>query len=240
VSLPVAGRLLFLAAAVGLYYVARTLVRLSNDTDVFADRARLDQEHLEKVRDEWQSTAGPTRFDAKRAELEKLRARWDESRDVSRRVQQELQDQKRSAALARFLDGFDIEVANVPGLSPSRVPLLASFGIETAADVVAEKLDTVPKLDKTMRDALTAWRAELEAGFHKEAASGPRSLDEELIGREALAEQMRIEAALRTGLQDLQEIQKQALFARISMKSKVESAQRAYLQSAADLKAVTR
>jgi hypothetical protein len=91
-----------------------------------------------------------------------------------------------------------------------------------------------------MRDALTAWRGELEARFRKDVESGPRSLDEELIGREALAEQMRIEAALRTGLQDLQEIQKQALFARISMKSKVESAQRAYLQSTADLKAVTR
>ncbi len=65
-------------------------------------------------------------------------------------------------------------------------------------------------------------------------------LDEETIEREALAEQMRIEAALRTGLQDLQEIQKQALFARISMKARTEEAHQAYLQSAADLKAVSR
>jgi DNA-binding helix-hairpin-helix protein with protein kinase domain len=240
VSLPIAGRLLFLAASVGLYYVARTLVRLSNDTSVFADRARMDREHLEKVRNEWQSSAGAGRFDAKRSELERLRARWDESRDVRRRMQQELQDQKQSAALARFLDGFDIEAAGIEGLSPSRVPLLESFGIETAADIVGEKLDGVPKLDKKMRDALTGWREGLEARFRQEAGSAPASLDEELIEREALAEQMRIEAALRTGLQDLQEIQKQALFARISMKAKVEEALRTYQQSAADLKAVSR
>ena len=240
VNLPTGGRLLFLAAAVGLYFVARMLVRLSNDTSEFADRARMDLEHFEKVRDEWQSTAGPGRFDAKRAELDRLRTRWDESRDVHRRMQQERHDQKQSAALARFLDAFDIEAAGVSGLSPSRVPLLASFGIETAADIVADKLDNVPKLDKKMRDVLTGWRAELEAKFRQEAGSGPASLDEELIEREALAEQMRIEAALRTGLQDLQEIQKQALFTRISMKAKVEEAHRAYVQSAADLKAVTR
>ncbi|MEI6203290.1 MAG: hypothetical protein WCP68_15175, partial [Enhydrobacter sp.] len=240
VNLPPAGRLLFLAAAVGLYFVARMLVRLSNDTGVFADRARMDLEHFDKVRNEWQSTAGPGRFDAKRAELDRLRARWDESRDVHRRMQQERQDSRQSAALTRFLDGFGIETAAVPGLSPSRVPLLASFGIETAADVVAEKLEGVPKLDKPMRDVLMGWRAELEAKFRQEAGRGAASLDEELIEREALAEQMRIEAALRSGLQDLQEIQKQALFARISMKAKVEEAHRAYLQSAADLKAVNR
>ena len=240
VNLPLLGRLLFLVAAVGLYFVARTLVRVSNDTSLFADKARLDREHFEKLRDEWQSRAGPGSFDAKRTELARLRARWDESRDVSRRVQQEFQDQKQSAALARFLDGFDIEASAVPGLNSSRVPLLASFGIETAADIVREKLDNVPKLDKPMRDALTTWRAQLEGQFRRDAGNAPRSLDEELIGREALAEQMQIEAALRAGLQDLQEIQKQALFARISMKAKVEEAQRAYLQSSVDLKAVLR
>ena len=240
VNLPTGGRLLFLAASIGLYFVARMLVRLSNDTSIFADKARMDLEYFEKVRDEWQSTAGPGRFDAKRTELERLRARWDESRDVQHRMQQEQHDQKQSAALSRFLDGFDIEVAGVSGLSPSRVPLLASFGIETAADIVAEKLDNVPKLDKKMRDALTGWREGLEERFRQEAGSGPASLDEELIEREALAEQMRIEAALRAGLQDLQEIQKQALFTRISTKAKVEEAHRAYLQSAADQKAVNR
>lgn len=240
VNLPMAGRLLFLAAAIGLYFVARALVRVSNDTGVFADRLRMDQEHLEKVRDEWQTTAGPGRFDAKRAELDRLRARWDESRDVGRRVRKELQDDKRGAALARFLDGFDIEKAEVRGVSPSRVPLLASFGIETAADIVAPKLDLVPKLDGPLRDALVGWRKDLEARFHDEATAAPPTLDEELIQREAMAEQLRIEAALRSTLQDLQEIQKQALFARISLKAKVVEAQRAYLQSAADLKAVGR
>ena len=240
VNLPPAGRLLFLGAAVGLYFVARMLVRLSNDTGVFADRARMDLEHFEMVRNEWQASAGPGRFDAKRAELDRLRARWDESRDVQRRMQQERQDHEQSAALTRFLDGFGIETSAVPGLSPSRVPLLASFGIETAADVVAAKLEGVPKLDQQMRDVLMGWREQLEAKFRQESGRGPGSLDEELIEREALAERMRIEAALRTGLQDLQEIQKQALFARISNKAKVEEAHRAYLQSAADLKAVNR
>jgi hypothetical protein len=98
----------------------------------------------------------------------------------------------------------------------------------------------VPKLEKKTRDALVDWRVALETQFRQEHASGSVSFDEQLVEREALAEQMRIEAALRAGLQDLQEIQKQTLFARISMKTKVEEAQRAYVQSSADLKSVGR
>ncbi|MEO7335935.1 MAG: hypothetical protein ABIV63_05055, partial [Caldimonas sp.] len=232
VSLPIAGRLLFLAAAVGLYCVARLLVRAANDTTAFAQQARLDLDDLEKVRREWQAKAGPGRFDAKRAELDRLRENWSASRDLQGRTQQELDDQRRGAALSRFLDGFDIE-AGVEGVPSSRVALLESFGVETAADVTPEKLEGVPKLDQKLREALTEWRRTLEARFRSENTPGPVPLDEALIEREALAEQMRIEAALRTGLQDLQEIQKQALFARVSMKASVEEAHDVYLQSAA-------
>jgi DNA-binding helix-hairpin-helix protein with protein kinase domain len=239
INLPIAGRLLFLAAAVGLYFVARTLVRATNDTTAFAQKTRMDLEHLEKVRNEWQSVAGPGRFDAKRAELDRLRRLWTGSRDLQARKQRERDDHRRIAALARHLDTFAIE-AGVPRIASSRVTLLESFGIHTAADVTTAKLEGVPNLDAKLRDVLNEWRRGLEDRFRKEAAPGPVSLDEKLIEREALAEQMRIEAALRTGLQDLQEIQKQALFARVSKKAKVEEARNAYLQSAADLKAVTR
>ena len=239
VSLPLAGRLLFMAAALGLYFVARSLVRATNDTTVFAQKMRMDLEYLEKVREEWQSMAGPGRFEAKRAELDRLRVQWTGSRDLQARKQRERDDDRQSAPLARHLDTFVLE-GGVPGISPSRVPLLESFGIHTAADVTTARLEGVPNLDKKLRDALNQWRGDLEERFRKEATPRPGSLDEALIEREALTEQLRIEAALRSGLQDLQEIQKQALFARVAMKTKVEEAHRAYLQSAADLKSVTR
>lgn len=239
VSLPLAGRLLFIVAAVGLYFVARFLVRSANDTTAFAQKARLDLDYFDEVRGEWQSKAGPGRFEAKRNELDRLRMLWTASRDLQARKQRERDDDRRTAALARYLDTYVLE-AGVPGISPNRVPLLESFGIQTAADVTPARLEGVPNLDKKLRDALNEWRRGLEDRFRTEAAPRSGSLDEVLIEREALAEQLRIEAALRAGLQDLQEIQKQTLFARVSMKGRVEEARRAYLQSAADLKFVTR
>jgi DNA-binding helix-hairpin-helix protein with protein kinase domain len=201
-------------------------------------RTRMDLDHLEKVRQEWQSMAGPGRFDAKRTELDRLRAQWTESRDLQARKQREREDHRHSAALARYLDTFDIETG-MPGIASSRATLLESFGIHTAADITTSKLEGVPNLDRNLRAALNEWRRGLEERFHRETPPGPDSLDEALIEREALAEQLRIEAALRGGLQDLREIQKQALFARVSMKDRVEEARNAYLQSAADLKSVT-
>jgi len=239
VSLPVPGRLLFVAAAVGLYFVARSLVRAANDTTAFAQKTRMDLEYLEKMRGEWQSMAGPGRFEAKRTALDRLRVQWTECRDLQARKLREREDHRQSAALARYLDTFDIETG-MPGIASSRATLLESFGIHTAADVTTAKLEIVPNLDKKMRDTLNEWRGSLEARFRGRATSGSASLDEALIEREALAEQLRVEAALRGGLQDLQEIQKQVLFARVSMKDRVEEARRAYLQSAADLKSVTR
>ncbi|MBS0541918.1 MAG: hypothetical protein JSR47_24350, partial [Proteobacteria bacterium] len=76
VSLPLPARGLFLLAAVGLYYVARTLVRAANDPAIFVAKAQQDTERLERIRTEWQNQAGPGRFDAKRAELDRLRAAW--------------------------------------------------------------------------------------------------------------------------------------------------------------------
>jgi DNA-binding helix-hairpin-helix protein with protein kinase domain len=239
VNLPVFGRLLFFAAALGLYFVARILVRASNDTTIFAQQARAHRDELDRVRDEWQAKAGPARFDAKRAELGRLRAKWEESRDRQDRKQQELGHERRSAALNRFLDGFDIE-SGMPDLLSSRIALLESFGVQTAADISLEKLEAVPKLDKRLRAALNEWRTVLEKRFDADPTPASVPRDETLIEQEAADERLRIEAALRAGLQDLQEIQKQTLFARVSMKTDVEAVYRAYLQSAADLKAVDR
>ena len=243
VSLPWPARLLFLLAAVGLYYVARTLVRTANDPAVFVAKARHDLERLERIRDEWQTNAGPGRFDAKRGELNRLRKAWIDARDRRDRPPAAVAAAAaadRSAALGRFLDGFAIEDEQVKGVSPARVPLLESFGIATAADIDSARLEAVPKLDKALRDALVEWRLTLEARFEAEAGARPPPPDRDLLEREALDAQLRIEAALRTGFQDLQELHKQTLFARISMKARVEEAHRAYLQSAADLKAISR
>lgn len=240
VSLPLPARGLFLLAAVGLYYVARTLVRAANDPAIFVAKAQQDTERLERIRTEWQNQAGPGRFDAKRAELDRLRAAWLAARERREQSQPAPESGGRAAALRRFLDTFAIEDEEVKGVSSARVPLLESFGIATAADVDADRLDSVPKLDRHLRDALIEWRLELERRFEAQAGPQPAPPDREVMEREARDAQLRIEAALRTGLQDLQEIQKQTLFARLSMKARVEEAHRAYLQSAADLKAVSR
>lgn len=240
VSLPLPARALFLLAAVGLYYVARTLVRAANDPTPFVAKARQDVEQLERIRGEWQTQAGPGRFDAKRAELDRLRDAWLAARDRRARPQPAPESGGRDAALRRFLDTFGIGDEEVKGVSPARVPLLESFGIATAADIDIARLDQVPKLDRHLRDALVEWRLGLEARFEAEAGPQPPPPDRALLEREALDAQLRIEAALRTGLHDLQEIQKQTLFARLSMKARVEEAHRTCLRSAADLKAISR
>lgn len=71
--------------------------------------------------------------------------------------------------LRAFLEGYFIDVAQIPGIHITDRIALESYGIETAANVTAEALEVVPGfgqlLGRQRRAALLAWRQELERCF---------------------------------------------------------------------------
>jgi DNA-binding helix-hairpin-helix protein with protein kinase domain len=66
---------------------------------------------------------------------------------------------------AAFLDTFRIRDAEISGIGPAKVATLASFGIETAADITAAKILTVPGFGPALTDKLTNWRATIASKF---------------------------------------------------------------------------
>lgn len=67
--------------------------------------------------------------------------------------------------LSIHLESFRIRPGLIDGIGPSRVAQLASFGIETAADIDMKTVRQVPGFGYTFASRLVKWRQGHEAGF---------------------------------------------------------------------------
>ncbi len=83
----------------------------------------------------WENEAGEISFKVKMQELEKLRSEYERLLSEEETEKRKLYDNRRELALEHFLGNFFIDKATIPNIGPGRKAMLASFGIETAADI---------------------------------------------------------------------------------------------------------
>jgi hypothetical protein len=76
----------------------------------------------------------------------------------------------REKKLVAFLDSFEIRNAKLKGIGPAKQAALASYGIETAADVTLQKVLTVPGFGEATSGVLIEWRGKHESRFVYNAA----------------------------------------------------------------------
>lgn len=96
------------------------------------NRAKMDYDHLVR---QIQQVGGLEGFIAKRTMLEKMKDEILGLPEEEKRALAALHDTARERQKQKFLEGFFIDVASIPGVGPARKAALRSFGIETAADV---------------------------------------------------------------------------------------------------------
>lgn len=77
----------------------------------------------------------------------------------------------------------------IPKIGPARMAVLLSFGIETAADITPESLESVPGFHRSLADLLLDWRKEQERGFRFDIARPVSEEEKERIERRLLRAQ---------------------------------------------------
>ena len=113
----------------------------------------------------WQREASSDDFEEKRKVLDRAGAKLaDFPNERSRRLLQ-LDAERETRQLERYLDRFRISGATVTGIGPGRTSMLASYGIETAADVDRKRIASIPGFDRMLTSELVRWRRNHEAGF---------------------------------------------------------------------------
>lgn len=77
----------------------------------------------------------------------------------------ELNAKRRDAQLRRYLESHSIDRVKIKGIGNGRKLTLASFGIETAADIDRRRIEAIRGFGSSTAQPLVDWRRSLEAGF---------------------------------------------------------------------------
>ncbi|MFN5944515.1 MAG: protein kinase domain-containing protein [Phycisphaerae bacterium] len=73
----------------------------------------------------------------------------------------------RTAKLQEYLQSQMIRTAGIPGIGPARVATLASFGVETAADVSMATVRRVPGFGQELTRRVLDWKSSCERAFSR-------------------------------------------------------------------------
>jgi hypothetical protein len=147
------------------------------------------------------------RLDTHRAQrLKALEATKRDLVDIAKRQKKAFDDLKRRERedqLTRYLDQFFLVDAKLTGIGPNLMMTLASFGVETAADITKTRVEQIPGFGQARTRTLLDWRREQERGFR--FVSGKIDpAQRAALERKYSTERRRQERLLQLGLKDLQ------------------------------------
>ncbi len=141
----------------------------------------------DQVRSRWQCEATNDRLNDKLRELELAKNELLDLPNERRRQLAKLDAEREAHQQYGYLDSFKIARASIRNIGPGRTAMLASFGIETAADVSADAIMKITGFGKAYTACLVNWRKSHERTFRfnpkepidsREIASMDQKLDQ--------------------------------------------------------------
>jgi DNA-binding helix-hairpin-helix protein with protein kinase domain len=106
---------------------------------------------------------------------------------------QELEQNKYHLQLTQFLDRFKLSDARIVGIGIGRKQMLASYGVDTAADVTALNLSQVPGIGPKFAERLMSWRRTVEPRFRFDPNRAVDRLEIDKIDRNIKSQRIEIE-----------------------------------------------
>lgn len=155
--------------------------------------------------DGWRRRIGLAELHDLKQKLVEAKERYATLGDEERRQIQEYRNQRRDRQLRSYLEGFDLARAGIKGIGHAKLAALASYGIDTAADVRYERVMGVPGFGDALSKRLLEWRQRHEHRFVYNSADN--DADRREVARiQALAEgkAAQLRATLSSGAQELE------------------------------------
>jgi len=121
---------------------------------------RQAEQEWQNLEIQWQALKSDSSFNSTYRGLQKA---YSEYKDLPNQYQVE----RRVALLKIYLERYFIEKAEIPNIGRKRALVLASYGIETAADVSYDRVSSIPGFGPSLTQKLVDWRNTLEINFQK-------------------------------------------------------------------------
>lgn len=175
--------------------------------------------------------------DAK-ANLEEVRSRYRSIDAEYQRDWLQLQARASELQLLQHLDGHLIENAKIDKIGVGRKAALASFGIETALDVVRASILTVPGFGEGLAGNLLAWRRSVEAQFVFDTNRGVPAHEQQALVQKYQQKREPLERGLNAGAGRLQKIVNEGDVEQMSLRGIIAQKMTPLGLAAADLLAI--
>jgi DNA-binding helix-hairpin-helix protein with protein kinase domain len=224
----------FIAAGIAAFFIMHAFFNTASDEAALKRRLERARTRWEAAEAEWGLRTGSEEFSRQRSHLETLRQAWDQLPALARRKHEELKQNHWALQRRRYLDGYLIGDAKIQGLTEELRAFLASYGIETAADIDITRFNAVPGMPGQTLDSLMAWRTSIERDFLFNPNLPTDPADLARVERELLAERHQLEGQLQNGLATLKQIRSDIEAARRSLKEPTERAYRNFAQAQID------
>ena len=182
----------------------------------------------------WKREAGDGGFEKKLGELRDLKKQYEGLNVEYSGEKQKLQSEVKQRQLHKFLDGFFIERYAIKGIGAARKAVLASFGIETAADVDYGKIIQISGFGQSLTSELVNWRKGLEGKFVFNPSRGIDPADIAALDQKFRQVRRQIEGSLLAGEEELKRVRNDTHMRRQALRPQIEAAAQAYIQAIAD------
>jgi len=188
-----------------------------------------------KTKSYWDKESGDTYFNSKFNELENVYRELLGLDNAFLREKQALERNIKEYQLNKFLDRFNIAGAKLNGIGDGLKAQLASFGIETAADIT-RKIYGIPGFGEVRINTLMDWRRSVEAKFHFNPNQGIDTKDlQQLKNKYTQKKQTLINSLLR-GEKELIRIKSSILTKRTQLLPQMQNLLNDLQQKRADMK----
>jgi DNA-binding helix-hairpin-helix protein with protein kinase domain len=190
---------------------------------------------LGQIQGLWMQHLAEHTFELKLAELQKHRDNYRTLAQWFLAEQRKLEGQSRELQLRDYLKRYFIERAKISGIGPTRRATLASYGIETAADISRSQVLAIPGFGYTLTQELLNWRNRLANGFVFDPNQGLQPAELDRVESQFLVRSASSEKALRGGASELTKIKQDILSKRQALILEREQYAKELSQAKADL-----
>jgi DNA-binding helix-hairpin-helix protein with protein kinase domain len=210
--------------------IAVIVAKVRHNPKRSAKAAKAAAMQYQSIQRKWRQ-ASDKEFAAKLAELDAARKEFESLPRMRLEGMKELEKNRQQIQMQKFLDRHYIRDATLAGIGPGRRAVLASYGIDTAADLSWQALEKVDGIGSRNAATLITWRDSLVSGF----VFNPRlnvdraevaKLERRIAGRRADMEQ-----TLSSGATELELIRRRILETRATLQAENEKVLMVLLQA---------
>lgn len=186
--------------------------------------------------DDWQKRGDDTAFAKAKSGLVALKAEIDALPVIEQKRVQDYAANRRAEHLKAHLDRFQIRRHKIAGVGPSKLAILTSYGVETAADISSGRVQAVPGFGPVNSRALVEWRQQLERKFVYNANPTPADrLALNTIKAEVDRKAAELKARLAKGPIELAKVGNASRQARLAVDPVLQRLHEQRMQAKADL-----